>query len=109
MIISMALHRSRTRNLPVSIYNRKVDMFNQYMGNMLVKERASRSPVNRYKNQGLWWWKHQKLMKHPPLMDGVHLVDFPGQKRLYRSIRLAVLEAHKAYQLIIQPQDLKGK
>ncbi len=85
--------RTRTRTLPVQQYNARVSEFNAKMKELLVRQGAGPRPAERCLHEGIWWWEHQKLKGNPPLEVGVHFMDKPGQKRLYRSICLALYEA----------------
>ena len=95
VILSMVLTRTNTRHLSADIFNDRVQEYNATMKDLLVVEGAGRKTQGHYTRPDVWWWEHQKLINNPPLKDGVHLTDFPGQKRLYRSIRLALIEAEK--------------
>ncbi len=97
VIISAVLPRSQPKYTKDSqVFNARATEFNSFMKDTLVQHEATRHVAGRYKRPGIWWWVHQKLTDSPPLCaDGIHLSDLPGNKHLYRSIRLALFEAEK--------------
>ena len=93
VILGEVLERSRTHNIPVHMYNQKVHEYNDYLRSYLIDTRYPRKSFQRFAQGDVWFWDHLKLRRSEmPLLqpDGIHLTDYPGNHRLYWSIRLAL-------------------
>ncbi len=95
VVLSMALHRTRPIHCSRRAYESRCLEFNIRMKELLIRPGSSRRPDDRALHAGIWLWEHQKLMVRPPLKDDIHLTEDTGLKRLYWSIRLALVEAAK--------------
>ncbi len=83
--------------LPVEQYNAQLSAFKTKMRELLICQGCKTSDRGERSAQGhLVVGASEAAEGEPPLADGVHLMDNPGQKRLYRSIRLVLYEAEQA-------------
>ena len=101
VVISMAIHRTRARTPGLSRVDlqEKVDKFNQFMRNRLLRDPTATTlisnPVICYRDPHIWWWEHARLRSCPPAKlaaDGVHLTA-SGTRRLLHSVKTAIWEA----------------
>ena len=96
IILGEVMQRYKTRNIPTCTYNAKVKDYNNFLREKLMDPACPRKSEDRFLHRHIWFWDHLRLkVCHLPLLkeDGVHLTDNPGNKRLYRSIRLALMQA----------------
>ncbi len=97
-ILSMALPRSNARSMSARQYNRRVRQFNRLLSQQgcrpypMTHGRVTRG---KFTDPCIWYWHHERLGSTSRLQaDGVHLAA-PSLKRLYFSIRMALLEVSK--------------
>ena len=99
IILSTVLPRTKPKYLSPSQFSLRRKILDEYMRYRLVKDNAQGSPADRASMSHIWYWFHQKLDPEDPTTvledDGVHLSNNPGQTRLYRSIKRAMIEADK--------------
>jgi len=95
VILGQALHRGKTREVPVHQYNAKVDAYNRALQDTLEHPDVNSRSSDRFADSTRWYWKHLKMQEFFGDMldpeDLVHLTDH-GNKKLYRSIRAAMIQ-----------------
>lgn len=105
VILGNGIPRRKTRK---SDFDRKWRLFNAQMRSRLLHSDSKahgKVTADRFIEPGLWWWEHERLSKTSPkqdpqlakrkfAFDGVHL-NYRSTKRLYYSIRTALLEASR--------------
>lgn len=99
IILGEVLHRYADGFLLAGQFNEKADQYNLFMKQTLINTNVPRNHPDRFRNHNIIWWEHMKLKASQfqlYLDDGIHLTDDPGLKRLYFSIRTAVLVGLKA-------------
>lgn len=103
VILGEVLDRDKTTSgISVQQYNERARIYNNTLRLHLCDMQQPRNSPARRKRHDLWFWDHEQLhqsVMHLRQPDGVHLTDHPGNYRLYRSIRLALMQgaAHIPY------------